>query len=75
MPNDNVVFPVPSQEVHSRNGCGDLPRPIHPSVGLPPKLFLVQHVRLWSLHIGRADVYRIQVEDRERTELLEVARV
>ena len=63
--NDNVVFSVPSQEVHSRNGCGELPRPVHPPVGLPPKLFLIQHIWLRTLHIGRVDVYRIQVEDRE----------
>lgn len=61
--NDNVVLPVPPQEVDAGNGRGDLPRRVHPPVSLPPELFIVQHVRLRPFHVRSVDVYCVQVKD------------
>ena len=75
VPNDNVVLPVPPQEVQAGNGRSDLPRRIHPPVSLPAELLLIQHVWLRSFHGRRVNAYRVQVKHRKRAELLKVVRI
>jgi hypothetical protein len=56
VPEDNTV--ISCSETHAGNSCGrPLCRVQLPSVGLFAELFLVW---LWSLHVGRVEVCRVQ---------------